>query len=408
MSDELTRDLASLKIDRATRPEGGRLVRTLVIVALVGGTLVAAWLVGWPWLEALLYKTTVETGLIHTVSPAQGSVDLTSTGYVVPQVTARVTGKLAGRLAEVRVREGELVAAGAVIALLDDTDQRAAVRAAQTRVLAARARAQTVRAQVAEVEQQRRREAALVGQGVTARAVVEDLDARARALTAQVAAADAEARAAQAEVESLRVSLGHMTVVAPITGTVIERALEPGELVVPPALIVELADLGTLAVESDVPEARVGLVRLGRPAEITLDAYPGERLRGEVSEIAPRVDRAKATITVKVKLTDTPEKMAKVKPDMSARVNFLARELTAAEATAQPKVIVPLTAVVARAGANVVFVVEAGKAHSVAVKVGEPFADGLELLEGPPSGAKVVIAPGSLRDRQSIKEKNAD
>ena len=90
------------------------------------------------------------------------------------------------------------------------------------------------------------------------------------------------------------------------------------------ANVAEIADFNSIVVETDVPEARLDLIKAGSPAEIVLDAYPTRRYRGVAVDIGKRVNRAKATVIVKVKFKDTLEG---VLPDMSARVSFLREEL---------------------------------------------------------------------------------
>jgi multidrug efflux pump subunit AcrA (membrane-fusion protein) len=92
--------------------------------------------------------------------------------------------------------------------------------------------------------------------------------------------------------------------------------------------VVNMADMDTLEVEADVSEASISKIKVGMPTEIQLDAYPNVRLLGEVSRIVPTVDRAKATLLVKVAFK---EKDPRVLPDMSAKVAFLARAPEAAE-----------------------------------------------------------------------------
>ncbi len=403
MSDQLSNDLAALQINRDQAPSGGKWKIILLLVVLAG-VAAAVVLVGIPFVTAKMYKTAVKATEISLVSPAQASVDLTTTGYVQAQTTSKVGARIAGRLVEVKVKEGDVVKAGQLLATLDDADQRAAIRAAESRVAASRARAATARAQLAESDLQAKRERALVAQGASAKSVVEDLDARIHSLKAQVAAADADVRAAAAEVETLRVNLEYTKILAPIDGTVVTKPLEVGELASPtaPNGVVQLADFSTLVVETDVPEGRLAMIKIGSPCEIVLDAFPGKRFRGETVEIASRVDRAKATIGVKVKFKD---ESAAVLPDMAARVSFLQKELDAGAMKEPPKLVVPSDALVDRAGAKVVYVIDQGAVRIVPVEIGPAFGAGFELKSGPPAGTRLVSKPAAnLADGQKIKE----
>ena len=164
-----------------------------------------------------------------------------------------------------------------------------------------------------------------------------------------------------------------------------------------------IADFNSIVVETDVPEARLHLVKTGGPCEIVLDAYPDKRWRGEVADTSPQLNRAKATATVKVRFLDRD---ATVLPEMAARVSFLDAPLDAAKLSERPKRIVPGNAVTERAGAKVVFTLESGNVHMTPVTLGPPFGEGFELVDGPAPGTKIVSDPGAtLGDGQAIKER---
>jgi RND family efflux transporter MFP subunit len=410
MGDELSSDLASLRIDRtAARRPGGRWGTLLVAVLLLGGG-AAAYVLGMPYLQAKVFKTEVEFTEIALVSPAQASVELTSTGYVVAQSVSKVAAKVPGKVVKSNFREGGHVNAGDVLFELDPADLKANMATAASQTAAAQARAQTARAQLTEARVQLTRAQALAKDGIGPKSAADDLEARVSSLEAMVKAADAEAKAANAVVGALGVTLQSYRLVAPISGTVVNKPPEVGEMVAPqPAGIavdmggVEIADFSTLEVETDVPEQRLSQVKIGGPCEIVLDAYPTKRFRGRAHEITPRVNRTKATVTVKVAFVDDREG---VLPDMAARVSFLANELDKAELKTPPKLIVPGEAVATLGGAKVVYIVDEDRVHATPVELGAPFGGGFELLHGPGAGTKLVKhPPKDLADGQRIKEK---
>jgi RND family efflux transporter MFP subunit len=290
-----------------------------------------------------------------------------------------------------------------VLVELEANDQQAALASARSRVLTARANLATAQANLAEVEQQHARQRALVERGVAARSTADDLGARTEALRAQVAAAQASIRAAQSEVDLAAVGVDLTTIVAPIAGTVVSEPVRVGETVDPTSRpVLELADLSTMMVETDVPEARLHLVRVGGPCEIVLDAFPGRRIRGEVAEIGQQVDRAKATVVVRVRFVDGTES---VLPEMSARVSFLTEALDEAVLALPDQTVVPESAIVTRGGERGVFVIDDGIVRLETVQLGEETAGGFELLEGPRPGTKLVAnAPEDLRDGQRVRE----
>ncbi|HSI03441.1 MAG TPA: efflux RND transporter periplasmic adaptor subunit, partial [Myxococcota bacterium] len=133
------------------------------------------------------------------------------------------------------------------------------------------------------------------------------------------------------------------------------------------------------------------------------DAYAGQRRRGEVVELGSKVNRAKATVMVRVKFIDDT---TGVLPEMAGRVSFLS-EMPDPESMKQlAKLVVPKAAVAKRDGADVVFTVTDQVVRMQTVSLGAPFGDGYEIAGGLAAGTKLVRNPSSdLADGQKIKTK---
>jgi RND family efflux transporter MFP subunit len=410
MSDQLSSDLAALRIDRGATPKnhaGGKgPLKAIVVLLALGGAAAGAYVYAKPHLEATFFKTEVSFTQISLLSPAQASVELSSTGYVVPQTLTLVGAKIPGRVAKINVTEGMRVKKGDVLLELDSADYQSQLRSAQSRVAAARARALAARAAVAEIQVQLDREKRLFEQNVTPKATVENLTARVAALDATAKAADAEIAAAASEVKTAEVNLGYLTLKSPIDGEVVSKPPQLGELVgalTLTPLTIEIADMSTLAVETDVPESRLEQVREKAPCEIVLDAYPSRRFRGEVTMVSPKVNRQKATVKAKVKFIDSTEG---VMPEMAARVSFLTKAIDEQALKEKAKVVVPAAALVDHAGIKGVYVVENERVKLVPISIGAPFGSGFEVTSGPPAGTKVVKnPPPQLGDGMKVKEK---
>jgi HlyD family secretion protein len=400
--DPLSADLASLRIARDEPPPSrkvGGLVTAAVLV--IGGAVAVA--LAMPYAKARVFKTEIATTEIGLVSPAQATVDLSATGYVVPQVVAKVGAKVTGRVVKVSIHEGSVVKAGDILFELDPSDQKSAVAASAARVQAARtkaavahSRAEVARANVTETRIQLDRNKKLAERGAANTATVDDLAAHLASLESQVraaegdaVAAEADARVSEAEMSTQSTNLTNMTIPAPMNGTAATKPAEVGDVVTPSGTLVEL-------------ESKLGMIKVGSPCEIVLDAYPDKRQRGEVTELSPRLDRAKATGVVKVKFVDG---LGGVLPEMAARVSFLARALDPSEMKAPPKKIIPKSAVTDRAGGKVAFVLDGDHVRMVTLSLGPEFAGGFELQGGPAAGTHVVKdPPATLADGQSIKE----
>src|SRR5687767_3287003 len=109
MADQLSTDLASLKIDRSNGPPRRSPFKLLLGLLIAGGVLGAGYVFGLPFLEAKVFKTEVDVTEVAQVSPAQASVELTSSGYVLPQSTSKVAAKVPGKVAKMFVKQGDQV-----------------------------------------------------------------------------------------------------------------------------------------------------------------------------------------------------------------------------------------------------------------------------------------------------------
>src|SRR4051812_26948657 len=230
MADQLSNDLASLSIKRDDAPPSNRKSLIIGVIALL---VVAA--VVWFAAQKLghqVFKTEVSATEIQLVSPSQGSVEITSTGYVVPQNTSKVAAKVAGRIASVAVKEGDRVKAGQTLVRLEDAEQRIGSTAAKARM-------EKARATLADLQTQLAREKKLLAGGASAPATVEDLTARVTTQEHAVKAAEADAQAAE-------ISLGYSNIVSPIDGVVIQKPMEAGEFVGPGTeAVTEVADFNS-------------------------------------------------------------------------------------------------------------------------------------------------------------------
>lgn len=399
-------DLQGLRIDRSA-PRNSRFAPAVIgiaVVAVLAGA--GVWL--YPQLKGQFFKTEVAITEILSVSPAQAAIVLTSTGYVKPDELSQVGAPIQGRIAEVFVKEGDTVKQGDLLARMENAQQKSAMATARAEVASAKARAQNARASLHEIEQQLIRERTLAAKGAVAQARVDDMQARADTLKEAVAVAQSDAEAAQLRVQAHAVDLKYTEIRAPISGTIVNKPLQVGEIVglsLERTGIVEIANLNSLYVETDVPEGKLDRVKIGGPCEIRLDAYAERRFRGEAFEIRPQVNRAKATVPVKVRFVDDTKG---VLPDMAATVSFLTEALQEGSLDQRPKVVVPESAIVRKGNQRAVFVLTDDVVRYVPVELGERFANGYVLKRGPEVGTKIVDKPPKeLKSGHKIKERES-
>lgn len=246
-----------------------------------------------------------------------------------------VATKLAGRLTEVRVQEGDRVEQGQVVAVLD-TD-------------ALEARRRQGRAELRQAEQERQHALAVVEQRESeldyarrdldrlqrlsrtdqfvseeqvdqARTGVRSAEAALWASRVQVVAAEAAIEAAQAGLERVEVDIADSTLQAPRGGRVLYRLAEPGEVLGVGGKVLTLLDLADVYMVIFLPTPAAGRVRLGAPARIVLDAAPEYVIPAEVSFVAPRAQftpkqvetqSVRESLAFRVKVRVAPELLAR-------------------------------------------------------------------------------------------------
>jgi len=402
-------ELKSLRIERTPERRGlPGWAPPAIGVLLAAAALLGAWKV----LAPRLFVPEVETTAVSLVSPAQAQQLLVATGYVVPQRQANISPRIGGRVAELFVEDGTVVKKGQLIAVLEDQDYKAQVLQAEADAQSARARETRAEVDLRDAQRAFDREQVVQDKGVSTPAALDQVTARLDGAKAALGAARSETAAARARIEVAKVNLENCYVRAPFDGRITQKLTDIGEIVFGAMSagtggrggIASLADFSTLQVEADVSESQVAKLKIGTPAEIVLDAFPERRYRGKVAEVRPRVDRAKATVTVKVGFVDDP---VDVLPDMGSKVTFLAKELDEVAAKAQPIPAVQADAVVERGENKVVWVLDSeDQLHSVPVVTGAPMGGMVALRDGPPPGTKVVRRPdGDLRTGMKVKEK---
>ncbi len=218
--------------------------------------------------------------------------------------------KFAGRIATLFVDEGDMVKAGQVVAMMDTRDLEASLKKAQSLVSQAQrardeAQANVVlqQTQVTLAKQELDRTAALVPKGF---ATAELLDQRRQqwsgaiatlnADNARVAVADQALAAATHDVELYRVNIADNALVAPRDGRVEYRVANVGEVLPAGGKVFTMLDTSYVYMDIYLPTAAAGRVRLGSPARIVLDAYPGHPIPAKAVFVASQAQFTPKTV----------------------------------------------------------------------------------------------------------------
>jgi RND family efflux transporter MFP subunit len=395
--------ISQLKIDREPPPTAHRRRRRPNLWPWAAGGLVAvaaAAAIGW-FLVARPDLVTVETATAKPAwsdGAAKGGSLLDASGYVVARRAATVSSKLTGKVAAVLIEEGQHVAAGQIIARLDDSNARAALDQARAQAAAAQANVRVAQAALESAGPKYERSQRLHDRGFLSEQDVEDARAAADGARANLALAQRQVQAAEAAVEVSQRAEDDTIIRAPFAGVVTVKAAQPGEMVSPVSAgggftrtgIGTIVDMDSLEVDVDVAESFINRVTPGMPASVKLNAYPDWDIPAEVIAVVPTADQSKATVSVRVGLK---VKDPRIIPQMGAHVAFL-RPTPAASGGAQPgrSVVVPPEAVQSEdSGQTVVFAIENGRAERRAVRLGEKTARGQILVAGVNPGDTVAV-----------------
>jgi len=397
-------DLSKLRIDKSAKAFQPVKRRRTLLWVFIGAVVLVA---GFFYFSGILAPAvSVEVVTVSDLHPSQVLSQLNASGYVVAGRKAAVASKITARLIELTVEEGSRVKEGQVIARLENEDTLAARDQAEANLKLARANLESAKAQLDEATKTYLRYKQLVAGGYVARSAYDTAQAAYERAQAGVAAAEASIRASTAALESVKVALNYTLIRAPFDAVVLTKDADVGDIITPlgaaanaKAAVVTIADMSSLQVEADVSETNLGVVKVGQPCEIQLDALPDSRFRGVVHMIVPTADRTKATIMVKVRFVD---KDPRILPEMRAKVSFLSRPVKQEEE--KPRTVVNPAAVVTNDGKSRVFVVQEGKVKVMPVTLGPPLGDMVEVLNGVKSGDRVVVKPSKrLKDGSRIK-----
>jgi HlyD family secretion protein len=450
-------DLQSLRIDRSQRGDSGgeppawarRYVLGGVAVVVLLGVITLAYRA----FSSDVPEVEVVRAAAETSSNDAGGTVLSATGYIVAHHTINVNSKVTGRLAWIGVEKGDKVKENQVLVRLEDQEFRASYEQARGALANARAYLEELQhgSRPEEVQQAQHnldearatlvndkltldRTKELASGGVVSRQALDDATAkfesdqqRVNSLekafqlskigprAEEIARAQGALMQAQGQLDYAKSQLDATVIRAPVTGTILDRTAEKGELITaqfasaaaggPQGSVVSLADLNDLQVELDIAQADFARLGPTQRAKVTTDAYPDKEYDGVIAQISPEANRQKATVQVKVQVLN-PDKYPDVqlRPEMNATVKFLANDAPK-NAKGPSGVYVPSTAIRDRDGKKIVLIVYNGKSVAREIHVVGQRSDGA-LVDGLVGGESVITAaPPTLKDGDKIKIK---
>ena len=298
-----------------------RWIPRIVVIAVIAGA-AAFLIIKKPWAKgpAPIGYTTVQVG--------KGSIaaQVTAAGTLSARGTVQVGAQVSGRVTELFVDFNDQVKKGQVIAKLDESVLKAQIDQAQAAYDLAIANQKKSQVAVADAERQLKRQKGLQDQQLVAGATVETAEVTRDTAIASANASKAQVNQAAANLKQARTNLSYATIVSPVDGVVLSRAVELGQTVASslqaPVLFTIAEDLARMQIDTAVAEADVGRLSEGMKATFTVDAFPGKTFEGVVRQVRNAPTTTSGVVTYDA-VIDVDNKEKNLRPGMTANVTFV-------------------------------------------------------------------------------------
>ncbi len=296
--------------------------------------------------------------------------------------TSQLAAQMMGNIVEVRVREGDRVQRGQVLAVIDEAQPRAAVDRATAADLAAQHEITASDSDFALAEATFKRYQTLYDKKSVSPQEFDEIRARYQAAQARRDMARAGQSQAKAALEQARTALGYTHIVSPFDGLVTEKKADVGTLASPGMPIFTVEDLRRYRLEATVNESDLHYVRQGQQVPVTIDALGDREFKGRVVEIVPAADPATRSFLVKAELPTDPA----LRSGLFGRIRFPRGQRSA--------LLIPRAAVVERGQLQGIYVLDRNKIASLRyITLGKPSGTNVEVLAGLQTGETIVGGP---------------
>lgn len=360
-------------------------MRSSRLLALGGGLAAAVMLTACsgPTAESKAQAAPAEAPAVDVaaVRAVAGTIEaaLEVSGNLAPQARVGVKPRVPGAIERLLVDIGTPVREGQTIATIDRREIDAQADAATAAVAVAKAGVDAAEASLSNAATELERAHNLFDKGALPRQRLDAADTAQKAAQAQRELARASLAQAEAAQRRAREVQRDTTLTAPVSGHIVERNYDPGAMP-GDAPVVVIADLRSLKLEAGVSELDAGRLKVGMPADVVVQARPGERFRGQLAAMAPEVDERNRHFRIEIRV---PNPSATLLSGMYATARIVT-------ASASDGVIIPREAVTTRAGRRVALVVAGGTVKAVGVTEGLSDGQRVQIVAGLTAGDVVV------------------
>ena len=253
------------------------------------------------------------------VSTGEIREELLLTGALRPKEMVDVNPKGTGRIENIYFQVGDNVENGQLIARIenDEVEQQvkrseAAYEVSKANIVSRQAELENSMANLARAQQ-------LFDEGLLSPQEYQQQKSSLRVMEAQLNLAEAQAQQSIAELSELNIRLEQTDILAPMSGIVSVRYVDPGALVTPSNSILQVVNLKTMVTQGNVPERSIGRLRVGNHANVFVDAIPDREFKGVVARIAPILDAATRSALIEIDILN-PEML--LKAEMFVRIGL--------------------------------------------------------------------------------------
>jgi RND family efflux transporter MFP subunit len=315
-------------------------------------------------------------------------------GSLKPKEQVQVVPRITGKVEQVLVNVGDNVRQGQLLATLEGEELDQQVLRAEASLAVSQATLSQRQAELENAQADEARTAQLASEGLVSVQVRQTAETRGRVVEAQLRLAQAQVRAAEADLAELKIRQQQLQVVAPLSGAVGQRFVDPGALVSANSPIVSVLALSSLITEVRVPEEHLANLRAGNRAVVAIDALGGQTMEGRVARISPVLDAATRSGLLQVEIPNTG---GQLKAEMSARIVLDV-------GSEREALLVPGEAVVVRGLQTGVHLLEGNRVRFQPIETGISTDQGVEVLEGVTVGTAIVTKGSQSLQNGTIVE----
>jgi len=303
---------------------------------------------------------------LYTVGHKEIAETYTTSGTFISDERVEIASRISGFIRELPVREGEVIKKGQALVTIDPTE-------VQTNITEAEARLTQAKRKATEAEAEYKRHKNLYEQKLIAEQLFRKVE-----LQHQLAQEDL--RVAEGALEQARALLEYARIKSPVTGVVVEKYKQNGDLTTPGAAILAVEDPSRIVLRTFINEAYLENIKEGDTVQVALDQRQTP-LKGTVTHMVPSADPSTHSFLVKIALDD----IGQVRVGMFARVEF--------DMGHKQVITIPNTALVMQADIPGVYVVdEQDIAHFRMIRTAREFDDNIEVIAGLNDGDRIVVS----------------